>query len=63
MILKARDDEFGNFKNAVFLAVVLGAGATIWAQSKQSADLERRITILELGCVRKSTISAENADG
>lgn len=41
------DDRFTNFVYAVFLAVVLGAGAVIWNLVSSNAALDKRVAVLE----------------
>ena len=53
-----REDGFNKFVKAVFLAVVLGAGAVIWQMLEDNRALDHRITALETRCAATVTRGA-----
>lgn len=41
---------FGRFKDVVFVAIFLGAGAVIWEQQQTIGAIERDVAVLKVVC-------------
>lgn len=46
-----KNGSFNALKNAVFFALVLGMGATVWVQQGQNAEFSKQIAILQFKCL------------
>lgn len=54
-IIGRGNDSFNRFKDLVFGAIILGAGAIIWAQETAIAAIKQDVAVLKLECAKQPT--------
>lgn len=53
--IEVGNGSFNRFKDLVFGAIILGAGAIIWAQEAAIAAIKQDVAVLKLECNKQPT--------